>query len=213
MKRAPVSKLHTEKERQSMLLRFPSVRSLTTLTCTAILATAVYAQSTPMPGDMKMDKPAAKSDKPLPSPAAKAEVQLNGKAITVDYHAPSMRGRKIMGELVPEGKVWRTGANEATTLVTAGDLKIGDLSVPAGTYTLYTLPSADQWLLIVSKQTGQWGTEYTESKDLGRVPMQSHPLSAPQEKMTISFERTRGNTTELHVKWENTDESVTVTAE
>jgi len=190
------------------------LRSLTILACTATLAAAGYAQTAPMPDHMKMnDKPAAKSDKPLASPAAKAEVQLNGKAITVDYHAPSMRGRKIMGDLVPYGKEWRTGANEATTLTTAGDLKIGDLSVPAGTYTLFTLPNADQWLLIVSKKTGEWGIPYPEGNDLGRTPMQSHTLSEPQEKMSISFERTRGNTTELHVKWETTDQYVTITAE
>ena len=189
------------------------LRSLTTLACTAILATAGYAQSNTMPDHMKMDKPEAKSDKPLPSPAATATVTLDGKAITIDYHTPSMRGRKIMGELVPYDKVWRTGANEATTLVTAANLKIGDLTVPAGTYTLFTLPSADKWLLIVNKQTGQWGLTYDESKDLGRTPMSSNTLPSPQEKMSISFEHTKGNSAELHVKWENTDEYVTVTAE
>ena len=118
-----------------------------------------------------------------------------------------------MGDLVPYVKEWRTAANEATTLTTAGDLKIGDLSVPAGTYTLFTLPSDGQWLFIVSKKTGEWGIPYPEGNDLGRTPMQSHTLPAPQEKMSISFERTRGNTTELHVKWETTDQYVTITAE
>ena len=117
-----------------------------------------------------------------------------------------------MGELVPYGKVWRTGANPATTLVTATDLKIGQLDVPAGTYTLYTLPSKDAWMLIVNRQTGQWGTVYDQSKDLGRTPMMSNGLAAPQEVMSISFDNTKGKTTELHVKWEKTDEFVTITA-
>ena len=184
------------------------LRTITTLTCSCLLATAALAQQ-PM-GDMKMDKPAGQA---LPSPKADASVKLNGKEITVHYNAPSKRGRKIMGEVVPYDKVWRTGANEATTLVTAGNLKIGKLNVPAGTYTLYTLPSANHWQLIVNKQTGQWGTEYQQDQDLGRVDMQTHTLSTPQEVMSISFERTRGNTTELHIKWDTADASVPITAE
>jgi hypothetical protein len=118
-----------------------------------------------------------------------------------------------MGELVPYDKVWRTGANEATTLTTGANLKIGTLTVPAGTYNIYTLPSDGQWLLIVSKLTGQWGTVYDESKDLGRTPMESKTLPAPQEKMTLSFENTQGGSTELHMKWETTDRYVTLKAE
>lgn len=97
------------------------------------------------------------ADKPLPSPAATASTTLDGKSVVIRYNAPSMRGRQIMGGLVPYGKVWRTGANPATTLVTAAHLKIGTLDVPAGTYTIYTLPNASTWMLIVNKQTGQWG--------------------------------------------------------
>ncbi len=82
--------------------------------------------------------------KPMLSPPAKASVELGGKQVTIDYNTPSMRGRKIFGGLVPYDKVWRTGANPATTLKTAVDLKIGTATVPAGTYTLYTLPIRDQ---------------------------------------------------------------------
>jgi len=124
-----------------------------------------------------------------------------------------MRGRKVVGELVPYDKVWRTGANESTSFVTETNLTIGGKPVPAGSYTLYTLPGSSQWLLIVNKQTGQWGTNYDKSQDIARIPMKSGKLASPQEKMSITFENTSGNSTELHVKWENTDESVTVTAE
>jgi hypothetical protein len=179
------------------------LRSMATALCCTVLATAGLAQD-----NMKMN------DKgPLPSPAAVADVTLNGKAIKITYNSPSIRGRKIIGGLVPYGEVWRTGANPATTLITAANLKIGTLDVPAGTYTIYTLPSADQWLLIVNKQTGQWGTVYSQDRDLGRTPMTGKTLPAPQEKMSISFEHTHGTTTELHVRWETTDEFVTVTAE
>ncbi len=174
------------------------------------MAVGAMAVLTPLLG-AQMSNDAGK--KPMPSPPEKAEVQLGGKDVSISYNAPSMRGRKIMGGLVPYGKVWRTGANPATTLKTAANLKIGSAEVPAGTYTLYTLPSADQWKLIINKQTGQWGTEYHEDRDLARVDMEKKALSTPQEQMSISFENTHGNSTELHVKWETTDVWVPVTAQ
>lgn len=160
---------------------------------------------------MPMPMPMANA-KPMASPAATASVTLNGHDVTIKYNAPSMRGRKIMGELVPYGKVWRTGANPATTLITAATLQIGTLTLPAGTYTLYTLPSAEKWLLIVNKQTGQWGTVYDEKMDLGRTPLTSKTIPS-KEKMSISFEGTKGSTTELHIKWDTTDQYVKVTAQ
>jgi hypothetical protein len=177
------------------------LRLLITLACCSLLSLPAFAQ-------MQMDKPGA----PPASPPATASVTLNGKAITIKYNSPSRRGRKIMGGVVPYGEVWRTGANPATTLITATDLKIGTLSVPAGTYTLYTLPSATTWQLIINKQTGQWGTEYSQQTDLGRTPMTHKTLPAPQEVMSISFENTKGASTELHVKWDTTDEYVPVSA-
>ena len=119
-----------------------------------------------------------------------------------------------MGGLVPYGKVWRTGANPATSFVTAVNLKIGDLSVPAGKYTLFTLPAepGKPWLLIINKETGQWGLAYKEQMDLGRTPMKSATLPAPQEVMSLSFEKTTPNSTQLHVKWETTDEWVKIEA-
>ena len=146
----------------------------------------------------------------MPSPPATAKVMLGGKELLVKYNKPSMRGRTIMGGLVPYGEVWRTGANPATTFITPVDLTIGTLKVPAGTYTLYSLPSATDWQLIVNKQTGQWGTEYSQDKDLGRVPMMKKKLGTPQEVMSISFENTSGSKTEMHVKWEMTDVFVPV---
>ena len=135
--------------------------------CTGMLAAAVLAQA-----------PSPAANVPVPSPPAQASVTLGGKSVSIHYGAPSMRGRKIMGELVPYGKPWRTGANDATTFVTAADLTIGSLTIPVGSYTLYTLPNPDKWLLIINKQTGQWGTVYTESMDLGRTPMQQKALPA-----------------------------------
>lgn len=143
--------------------------------------------------------------KPL-SPPAKATATLNGKAVTIDYSAPSKRNRVIMGELVPYGKVWRTGANAATTLTTAGDLMLGSLHVPAGKYTLLTIPGEKEWTLIVSKQSGLWGSNgYDEKQDLGRVKMTVTPLKNTVETFAIGIDAKA-----LTMQWENVQASVPV---
>ena len=176
----------------------------------AILATVALLTiaSTSLPAQMGGAQPSG----PMPSPAATANVSVANGTIAIKYNSPQMRGRKIMGELVPYGKVWRTGANPATTIITSVPLKFGTLLVPAGTHTLYTLPSADTWQLIINNQTGQWGLTYDQSKDLGRTPMKAKPMAAPQEGMSLSFENTTATSTELHMRWETTDRYVVVTA-
>jgi hypothetical protein len=153
------------------------------------------------------------AQKPLLSPPAKAAVQLNGKSLSITYSAPSVRGRKIFGGLVPYDHVWRTGANASTTFNTEVALKVGNASVPPGAYSLYTLPSAGTWKLIINKQTGQWGTEYNAAQDLARVDMKKARLPQPQETMSISFENTHGGRTQLHVRWDTTDVWVPVVAQ
>jgi hypothetical protein len=180
--------------------------------CLALTLATLVATAPASLQALQMGNMAADSKKPLPSPPAVATVTLNGKSVTIHYNTPYMRGRKIMGGLVPYGKVWRTGANPATSLKTDANLTIGAATVPAGSYTLYTLPSEGTWKLIINKQTGQWGTEYDQAQDLARVDMQKKTLPSPQEKMSISFEHTTGNKTELHVRWETTDVSVPITA-
>jgi hypothetical protein len=147
-----------------------------------------------------------------PSPPATAEITLKGKKITIDYSRPSLKGRKVGQELAPYGKVWRTGANEATSLVTEVDLNIGGAKVPAGKYTIYTLPSEGAWKLIINKQTGQWGTQYDESQDLVRVDMKSSPLPQSVEQFTISFEKKGENAADLDLDWANSRLSVSVKA-
>ena len=148
-----------------------------------------------------------------PSPPGTAEVTLGGKKITIEYSRPFLKGRKAVGgELVPYGKVWRTGANEATSLTTEIDLNIGGANVPAGKYTLYTLPAEDGWKLIISKQTGQWGTVYDEKQDLVRIDMKTTQLSAPVEQFTILLEPVNPALAQLSLEWENTQVSVPVRA-
>ena len=148
-----------------------------------------------------------------PSPPATAEVTLKGKKIIIDYSRPSLKGRKVGQELAPYGQVWRTGANEATALTTEIDLNIGGAKVPAGKYTLYTLPSEGTWKLIINKETGQWGTKYDEAQDLARVDMKKSPLPHPVEQFTISFDKKSDNSADLNLDWENTRVSVSVKAE
>jgi hypothetical protein len=148
-----------------------------------------------------------------PSPPGTAEVTLKNKKITIDYSRPSLKGRKVGQELAPYGKVWRTGANEATALNTEIDLNIGGAKVPAGKYTLYTLPSEGTWKLIINKQTGQWGTQYDENQDLARVDMKKTALPQSVEQFTISFDKKNDNTANLNLDWENTRVSVEIKAE
>jgi Protein of unknown function (DUF2911) len=148
-----------------------------------------------------------------PSPPGTAEVTLKGKKITIDYSRPFLKGRHVGQELAPYGKVWRTGANEATTLTTEVALNIGGVKVPAGKYTLWTLPAEGTWKLIINKQTGQWGTNYDESQDLARVDMQKSSLPHTVEQFTISFEKKGDTSANLNLDWENTRESVVVKAE
>ena len=146
-----------------------------------------------------------------PSPPGRAEFTFaDGKKVTIDYSRPYLKGRKLGGEIVPYGEVWRTGANEATSLKTDSDLVIGGTTVPAGSYTLYTLPSQNSWKLIINKQTGQWGTEYNESQDLARVDMNVTSLSQPVEQFTISFDKAGNDSAKLNLEWEKTRASVDV---
>ena len=148
--------------------------------------------------------------KPLSPPGQATVTFADGKTVTVDYSRPSMRSRKIFGGLVPYDQVWRTGANAATSLKTNTDLVIGGTNVPAGNYTLYTLPGMKNWQLIVNKQTGQWGTEYNQSQDLARIPMQVAQRPSGLEMFTISFDKTGGDAAVLKLEWENTIASVDV---
>lgn len=147
-----------------------------------------------------------------PSPPAKATFDLgSGKSITVDYSSPRAKGRKIYGELVPFGQVWRAGANEATTFVTTADIVVGGKPVPAGSYTIFTIPDKDKWTLIISKKTGEWGTDYPgPNNDLARIDMKVSTLPSLVENFTISFDKAGAGAT-MNLDWETTRASVGIT--
>ena len=117
-----------------------------------------------------------------------ARATVGGAEVWVDYSRPLKRGRVIFGDVVPWNTPWRTGANAATQLNSSADLAIGGATVPAGKYTLWTLPTPTGWLLIINKQTGQWGTEYHSEQDLVRVDAKVETLSAPVEQFVIAVE-------------------------
>ena len=146
-----------------------------------------------------------------PSPPATADCTLaGGQKITIDYSSPRTKGRKIFGELVPYGKVWRAGANEATTMTVGADVTIGGKPVPAGKYTLFAIPEQNKWTLVISKKTGEWGTAYPgPDNDLARIDMKSEKLPAAVENFTISFNQTPGGCT-LKMQWETTQASVEI---
>jgi hypothetical protein len=148
-----------------------------------------------------------------PSPAASATCDLGGgKTVKTDYSSPRMKGRKIYGDLVPFGEVWRTGANEATTLVASADVVVGGKTVPAGSFTVFTVPGADKWTLIINKKTGEWGIPYKyESDELARVDMSVSKLPTALENFTIAYDKSAGGCT-LHIDWATTRASVNISA-
>jgi hypothetical protein len=188
-----------------------SFRSKSLRVVCAVVAIALLGVAGSAIGAQMAGMAPAQPDAPMPSPPATATVTVAGGTIDIHYNTPHLRGRHVGGpEIVPYGQVWRTGANPATTLITSVPLKFGDLLVPAGTHTVYTWPTATEWKLIINNETGQWGTEYKPEMDLGRVVMKAKAMTAPQEVMSLTFENTTANSTELHVRWDTTDRYLVV---
>jgi len=113
--------------------------------------------------------------------------QIGNAMFTVDYGRPLMRGRKLLGDVLPYDRVWRTGANAATQFTTSLPVKLAGMQVPAGTYTLWTVPHTAAVDLVINRQTGQWGTEYNRLLNLGTASITSQTLPAAVEKFTISI--------------------------
>jgi hypothetical protein len=145
------------------------------------------------------------------SPHETVSADIGGHKITITYGRPSVRGRKIMGGLVPYGQVWRTGADEATTFETDVDLDVNGLKVPKGKYGLFTLPSEGGWTLIINKTAKQWGAfNYKEADDLGRTKMQVAKANSPVEQFTITLTPYGSNGAALRLEWENTVATATL---
>jgi len=140
---------------------------------------------------------------PQASPSAKISQKVGLTDVTVDYSRPSTKGRKIFGELVPFGQVWRTGANGATVLTFTTDVKIDGKSVPAGQYALYAIPEKSEWTIILSKNTKLWGAiGYSSEDDLIRFKSTPAKLSRKYETMEITFADMTDTGADLSIKWE-----------
>ena len=145
------------------------------------------------------------------SPHETVSADVDGSKVSITYGRPYKKDRKIWGGLVPYGKVWRTGADEATTLKTDKPLVFGSTTVPAGTYTLYTLPEeAGGAKLVINKKTGQWGTVYDEKEDLARVDLKKEELSAPVDQFTITISSSSSGGV-LKLAWDNAAYSIPFT--
>jgi hypothetical protein len=143
------------------------------------------------------------------SPPAKTACKFaDSKMISVNYSSPRMRGRKIFGDLVPFGEVWRVGADDATSFVTTTDVTAGGKTIPAGRYTMFALPTPNKWTLIISKQIGEWGIPYPGAQfDFARMEMKVSKLSAPLQNFTISFDAS-GSSCTMKFDWETTRASI-----
>ncbi len=146
-----------------------------------------------------------------PSPPAKATGTINGANIIIDYSSPSVKGRKIWGDLVPYGKVWRAGANEATIFETDKDIKVEGKTLPKGKYSLYAIPGENEWVIIFNSATGQWGinrdysTTQDPAKDVLRVNVKPKKSAAPNEKLMYTVDG-KG----FALKWENLEVPVSI---
>lgn len=147
------------------------------------------------------------------SPHMTAEFAVGSTRVQIEYGQPAAKGRKIFGSLVPYGKLWRTGADEATVLTTGSALTVGTLAVPPGSYSLFTIPGKDVWTLIINTVVDQMGVaQYSRKKDLGRVEMQVESIERPVESLTITVEETGNSIGVLRIAWQKTVASVRVSA-
>jgi hypothetical protein len=152
------------------------------------------------------------------SPQATVTADIDGNNLKIVYSRPYSKDpksgeiRKIWGKLVPYGKVWRTGANEATLLTVTQPIVLGGTEIPAGTYSLYTLPVEEgASKLIINKQTGQWGTQYDEKQDLARVDLTKTALDKTVDQFTIVIEKAPASGGIIKLTWENTQYSIAFT--
>jgi hypothetical protein len=196
---APAAMPATEEDRH-MFKRLMSLVAILVIVVAAGVVVSAFPKEKPA-------APAAQA-KPPASPPAEATVTIGGKAITIKYSAPSVRGRQIFGEggLISKDRtypVWRLGANSATALHTDADLQIKGLAVPKGDYTLFAQVNEEPWQFIVNKQTGQWGLSYSKDQDLGRVAMDMTKPAAPVEVFKITLAATGPNSGTMQFAWEN----------
>jgi len=151
---------------------------------------------------------------PAPSTTQTIKQEFGLGSIELSYSRPSAKGRVVMGELVPYGKVWRTGANNATTLTFSDDVTIGGKLVKAGKYGLLTIPDAKEWTLIITKDLNVTSpSAYNEANDVARAKVAATSTSMKAESFTMQFANITNNTIELHLRWENVMVALPITTD
>jgi tetratricopeptide (TPR) repeat protein len=169
--------------------------ALTLICCTALVADAQTIKT------------------PAPSPTQSVKQDFGISTIELNYSRPGMKGRKIFGDLVPYGKVWRTGANSATRLKFSDDVSIGGQVLKAGEYALYTVPNEKEWEIIINKGSANWGTDYKQEDDIFRVKATSVKLDQPVETFTMQFANVKSGSADLQIMWDKTLVSVPITSD
>ncbi len=150
-------------------------------------------------------------DLPRPSPKASLAQTVGVTEISIHYSRPGVKGRTVWGELVPYGEVWRTGANENTTITFSTPVKIGGTELPAGTYGLQTIPAQDQWTVIFSKDAELWGAfEYKQEHDALRIQVKPRPAPEPLERMRFTIDEVTDSSAEVVIAWEKLEVPFTV---
>ncbi|GAB5537641.1 MAG: DUF2911 domain-containing protein [Rubricoccaceae bacterium] len=152
------------------------------------------------------------NDEARPSPNATISQTIGTTTATVGYSRPSVRDREVFGGLVPYDAVWRTGANEATTISFSGDVMVEGQMLPAGTYSLYTIPMADSWTIIFNKTAQQWGTQYDESQDALRVTVEPMTNAPMQEQFEIRFANVTEDSATMILHWDTVGAPVQIAA-
>lgn len=151
---------------------------------------------------------------PAPSPSTTIKQDFALSSVEINYSRPGVKGRKIFGDLVPFGKVWRTGANNATVITFGDEVTIGGKKIPAGKYGLLSIPDQNQWTIIISKQTDVTSASaYQESNDVVRVKANAEEMPFPVESFMISFQNVKPASMDLMIIWDKTMVSVPITAE
>ena len=150
---------------------------------------------------------------PAPSPTQTIQQDFGISSMQVIYSRPGMRGRKIFGDLVPYGKVWRTGANSATRIKFNDDVMIGGTPLKAGEYALFTIPNENEWDIIINKGTANWGTEYKQEDDLVRLKVKPAKLNDAVETFTMQFDNIKSNAADLKIMWDKTAVAIPITAD
>jgi hypothetical protein len=169
--------------------------------CSATLLTLMVADAQPI-------------KTPAPSPTQTIKQEFGISTVELTYSRPNIKGRKVFGDLVPYGKLWRTGANAATRIKFADDVKIGGTDVKAGDYVLYTVPTENEWEIVLNKGISNWGIDgYKQEEDVARVKVKPSKLNESQETFTMQFVNVKPSSTDLQIIWDKTAVNVPISTD